>query len=102
MNDKWQVYILSCSDGTLYTGITVNLPKRIAEHNSSSGGAKYTVGRRPVELVYSEPATSRSEASRREYQIKKMSRSAKIVLISERDRSNCQSLEIAELPKYRG
>lgn len=83
MQKSWQVYILRCSDGTLYTGIAKDIDKRLDEHNSSAYGAKYTSGRRPVELVYSEPAASRSEAARREYQIKKMRLSAKIALIAE-------------------
>ena len=76
----WYVYILKCNDGTLYTGITNNLDKRVSSHNKGTG-AKYTKTRTPVELVYHEEATDRSEASKREYQIKKLSRLAKENLI---------------------
>jgi putative endonuclease len=76
----WYVYILKCNDGTLYTGITNNLDKRVSSHNKGTG-AKYTKTRTPVEIVYHEEATDRSEASKREYQIKKLSRLAKENLI---------------------
>ena len=76
-NDDWHVYIVRCSDGTLYTGIARDLEKRIAEHNSEAGGARYTRPRRPVELVYSEEAASRSEALKREYEIKRLPRAGK-------------------------
>lgn len=88
MKSSWYIYIVRCCDGTFYTGITIDIKKRLSEHNSPEGGAKYTSGRQPVELVYSETADSRSEAARREYQIKKMSRSAKMVLIADRDKHN--------------
>ncbi|MBU0481139.1 MAG: GIY-YIG nuclease family protein [Proteobacteria bacterium] len=84
MQSLWLVYIVRCDDDTLYTGITIDIDKRLTEHNSSDVGAKYTKGRRPVALVYSEPAGSRSEAASRENQIKKMSRSAKLALIAGR------------------
>ena len=73
--------MLECSDGTLYTGITTDLERRLDEHNNSNKGAKYTRARRPVVLVYSEELESRSEASKREYVIKKMNRQEKIGLI---------------------
>ncbi len=75
------VYILECSDQTLYTGITTDVDKRLEEHNSSEKGAKYTKARRPVRLVYSESSPDRSTASKREYAIKKLSRSEKLALI---------------------
>ena len=78
----YYVYILKCSDNTLYTGITTNLDRRIEEHNHSSKGAKYTRARRPVKLMYSEEYVDRSTASKREYQIKKkMTRIEKLELI---------------------
>ena len=78
----WQVYIARCADGTLYTGIARDVEKRIAEHNAGNGAAaNYTRARRPVVLVYSEPAENRSLASRREYQIKQLSRSEKLALV---------------------
>jgi putative endonuclease len=76
----WHVYILSCSDDTLYTGITNDLERRIEEHNSSKLGAKYTRGRRPVTLVYSKEMGSRSDALKEEYRIKQLSREEKLVL----------------------
>jgi putative endonuclease len=77
----WFVYILKCSDGTFYTGITKDLERRIEEHNSSVLGAKYTRGRRPVSLVFSEEFRSRTKASQEEYRIKKISREKKLKLI---------------------
>ena len=77
----WYVYIVHCNDGTLYTGVAKDLKRRIVEHNSKNGGAKYTRSRRPVELIYSERTESRSEALRREHQVKRMSRIKKDELI---------------------
>jgi putative endonuclease len=75
-------YILKCSDGTLYTGATKDVIRRLEEHNSWTAGAKYTKMRRPVSLVYFESATTWSEACKREHAIKKLSRSEKIQLLS--------------------
>jgi len=77
------VYILECSDGTLYTGITKDVTKRLDEHNNSDKGAKYTKARRPVKLLYKEPSLNRSTASKREYAIKKLTRVKKLQLIQE-------------------
>ncbi|KJR97900.1 MAG: endonuclease [Desulfobulbaceae bacterium BRH_c16a] len=77
----WYVYIVRCLDSTYYTGITTDLARRMAEHNSARLGARYTRPRRPVVLVYSEPADSRGAAARREYQIKKMTPAGKKCLI---------------------
>lgn len=74
------LYILQCSDDTLYTGITTNLDRRIKEHNNSKLGAKYTKVRRPVKLVYSQQFIDRSEASKEESRIKKLSRQQKLSL----------------------
>ena len=83
MSDEgYCVYIVRCSDGSLYTGSTNNLPARLEKHNLGQG-ARYTRGRRPGTLVYSELLASKSEALKREIQIKKMSRSAKLGLIEE-------------------
>jgi len=73
--------MLECSDGTLYTGITTELERRLDEHNNSPKGAKYTRARRPVTLVYSEELENRSAASKREFAIKKMSKKEKLQLI---------------------
>ncbi len=79
----WQVYILRCADGSLYTGIARDLDRRIAEHNADNGlGASYTRSRRPVVLVYAESAADRSSASKREYAIKQLSREQKLALIA--------------------
>lgn len=77
----WYVYIVRCSDNTLYTGIATNLTRRIHEHNNSPKGSKYTRSRRPVELVYSEEAANRSQASHRENSIKQMTARQKLQLI---------------------
>jgi putative endonuclease len=78
----WMIYIVRCRDRSYYTGITTDLTRRIAEHNSAGGGAKYTRPRRPVTLVYSETATSRATAAQREHQIKQMSLADKTRLIA--------------------
>ena len=75
------VYILRCGDGSLYTGITNDLPRRLAAH-SSGRGARYTRGRGPVELIYREPCPDKSAALRREQQIKALSRAEKLRLIA--------------------
>ena len=76
----WNVYILKCSDNSLYTGITTELERRVKEHNHGKQAAAYTRARRPVELVYSESHDSRSSAAKREYEIKQLSRKQKIQL----------------------
>lgn len=78
MDKKYYLYILECSDLTFYTGITTNLSRRVAEHNFSDLGAKYTRGRRPVKLIYSQGFTDRSIASKEEFRIKKLSKIRKI------------------------
>ena len=77
---NYYAYLLSCSDGTLYAGITNDLESRVAAHNEGKG-AKYTSGRRPVALVYAEACGNRSEASKRELAIKKMKRAEKLKMI---------------------
>jgi predicted GIY-YIG superfamily endonuclease len=76
----WYVYILRCSDGTLYTGSTDNVERRVAVHNSGKG-AKYTRSRRPVEIVYREEYETYSAALKREAAIKKLSRRDKLALL---------------------
>lgn len=80
----YYVYILKCADKTFYTGITTDVERRVAEHNESKLGAKYTSFRRPVNLVYAEKFTDRSSASKEEARIKKLSREEKIKLIKEK------------------
>lgn len=74
-------YILYCSDGTLYTGWTNDLSRRLSVHNSGKG-AKYTRSRRPVSLAWFETFEDKSSAMRREQEIKKMSRAEKFALIA--------------------
>jgi len=83
LQKSWFVYLLKCADNSLYTGICTDLDRRIAEHNSSPLGAKYTRARRPVQLVFSEKCENRSAATRRELEIKKMPRAKKEKLFLE-------------------
>lgn len=79
----WNVYMLRCADGTLYTGITTDVARRVAEHNGEGGlGARYTRSRRPVTLAYMEPAGDRAAAARREAAIKQLDRRHKLALCS--------------------
>ncbi len=83
MNPDWIIYILRCSDNSLYTGITKNIDKRLHEHNTDGkSAAKYTRARRPVTLVYEEHTTSRSAATKRELEIKQMDKKSKELLVS--------------------
>lgn len=78
----WSVYIVRCADNSLYTGIARDIHQRIAAHNGDgSKGARYTRSRRPVELVYQEVLPGQSEALKREYSIKQLSRAEKLQLI---------------------
>jgi len=81
MPAAWWVYMLRCADGTLYTGITTDVARRVAEHNGEGGpGARYTRSRRPVALVHIEAASSRADACRREAAIKQLNRARKLAL----------------------
>ena len=77
----WEVYIIRCDDGTLYTGVTTNLERRFREHRDLRCGAKYFNGRKPLAVVYSENGHDRSSACQREAAIKKLSREEKLSLI---------------------
>ena len=79
MPATWFVYLLRCADETLYCGITNDVPRRAAAHQA--GLVKYTRGRRPVTVVYTESAADRAEASRREFQVKRLSRAAKLAMV---------------------
>ena len=79
-------YLVECADGSLYCGWTNNLEKRIADHNAGKG-AKYTKSRLPVKLVYYETFDTKEEAMSREWQIKQLSRAAKLKLIMKKDGS---------------
>jgi putative endonuclease len=74
----WFVYLLMCSDATLYCGITTDINRRVREHNLTKKGAKYTRSRRPVKLIGFEKFKNRSEATKEEIKIKKLSRSKKL------------------------
>jgi len=76
----YYIYILRCRDGSLYTGWTNDMAKRIEAHNKGQG-AKYTKGRGPVELIYHEEYSNKSEALKREYAIKRLSKAQKLELI---------------------
>ncbi len=80
----WYVYILQCADGTLYTGISTDVDRRLHDQNHSKKGAKYTMARRPVTLKYVIECLGRSEAAREEARIKKLSRVDKLSLIRSR------------------
>lgn len=81
MEKNWVLYILECGDGTLYTGITDDLERRLEAHRAGKG-AKYTRGRGPLRLRYQEPCGSHSAALRREIQVKRLTRPQKLDLIS--------------------
>jgi len=80
------VYLLKCSDGTLYAGSTVDMEKRLREHNGGRAGAKYTRARRPVTLVYKEKCKTLALARAREAEIKRMKRSEKLALVKAKAR----------------
>jgi putative endonuclease len=76
------IYMLRCADGTLYTGYTTDIEERLKKHNGHlPGGAKYTKGRRPVALVYSEEFVTRGEALRREHALKQLTREEKMSML---------------------
>lgn len=82
-SEHWYVYVVRCSDGSLYCGNTNNVSRRVHEHNTSSRGAKYTRSRRPVVLVGSWPAGTRSEANKAELRFKKLNKTEKERVIAE-------------------
>lgn len=77
----YYLYIVKCADRSLYIGITVDLERRLREHNSMKLGAKYTRVRRPVKLVYSKKFRNRSTASKAEYRLKQLSRAEKLLIL---------------------
>lgn len=87
----WIVYILRCADATLYTGVTNDLDRRLAQHNRGHG-ARYTAARLPVSVCYAELARDRSSAQRREAEIKRLSRTAKLALVG----SWCRRLPVCQ------
>lgn len=86
------IYIVECKDGSLYTGWTTDINKRIKEHNKGKG-AKYTRGRRPIVLKYFEQFNTKEEAMKREYQIKKMNRRDKLKLLESIDPKLLENLK---------
>lgn len=83
-NKAWMLYILRCGDGSLYTGITTDVQRRLREHEDADGrglGAKFLRGRQPLVLVYQIPLQNRSEASQLEYTVKQLSKSDKELLV---------------------
>jgi len=78
---NWLVYIIQCNDGSLYTGVTTNLERRVAEHQGDTRGAKYFNGRNPERVVYTETGHTRSSACQREAAIKSLSRPQKLKLL---------------------
>lgn len=92
---SWHCYLLECADGSLYTGITNDLAKRVAAHNAGTA-SKYTCSRLPVRLVYCEAHPDRSAASRREAAIKKLKRASKLALTTATD---CRTAPVASQNK---
>ncbi len=82
----YYLYLLQCADGTFYTGITVDLVRRLKEHNESKLGAKYTRARRPVKLVYSRRFKDRSSASQAEYALKQLNHQEKAQLLAKKSK----------------
>jgi putative endonuclease len=79
---RWSVYMLRCADGSLYTGIATDVPRRVAEHGAGAKGAKYLRGRGPLKLVFERAVGDRSLATRAELRIKRLSKDAKEALIA--------------------
>lgn len=78
--NMWKLYMLRCGDGSLYTGITVDVPARLEQHRQGKG-AKYTRGRGPLELVYEEVCESHSQALKREFEVKSYPRNKKLEML---------------------
>jgi putative endonuclease len=83
ISDNWSLYIIEASDASLYTGITTDVERRFDEHLHGPKGARYFNGRQPLKVIYREDGHDRASASRREAEIKKLSRSAKQQLVAE-------------------
>lgn len=89
-NMNWTVYILRCGDGTLYTGVTDDMDRRLAAHRAGRG-AKYTRGRGPLEPVYQETVPDKSSALRREIAIKRLTRAEKLALIEKQKKTRADT-----------
>lgn len=101
MKKIWYIYILECSDGTFYIGITNDLDKRIKAHNEGKG-ARYTKGRGPVKLVHSCIKQNRSQATKLELSLKKMSREKKLKFINFWTKDKLQFAEVIDILKKHG
>ena len=99
MDKNWTVYMLECADGTLYTGITDDLERRLRAH-STGRGAKYTRGRGPLKLRYLESVPDKSTALKREHALKQLRRSEKMAIIQEKEREIKSLLEIDREASY--
>src|SRR5262245_52796873 len=93
---SWSVYLLRCADGTLYCGVTNDVPRRLVAH--ARGRVKYTRGRLPVELAYVEPAGDRGQALKREIAWKRLRRSEKLARLSAAETAGCGAASCAEAP----
>jgi len=93
----WSVYIILCSDDSLYTGITTDPARRLRQH-AAGRGAKYFRGRKPVQMVYLEDEHSRSSASRRECLIKAMTRAEKAWLIAQQSTNGLKEQDFGNIP----
>jgi putative endonuclease len=91
----WHVYLLRCGDGTLYAGTTTDLPRRFAMH-SAGKGARYTRGRGPLVLAWSEEVADRAAALRREHQIKRLRRAEKLRLLGPSRSARIRKLDSAD------
>mgnify|MGYP000412741770 CR=1 FL=1 len=78
----WYVYFLRCNDNSLYAGITTDIKRRLHQHNNTKLGAKYTRAKRPVTLVFLEESLNKSTASKREYQLRRLTKNQKELLVS--------------------
>ncbi len=94
------LYVLECADGTLYTGVTNDLKRRVGEHNCGRKGAKYTFARRPVRLVYSKKLSNRGAALTEEARVKKLPRRGKLLLINANRKSAEQVSRSADFKIY--
>lgn len=92
MEKQWVLYILECKDGSLYTGVTDDLERRLSAHRSGKG-AKYTRGRGPLILRYTEPCSDRSAVQRREYQVKHLPRQKKLQLFRANQNEHTEETE---------
>jgi putative endonuclease len=82
MDKDWYIYVLECSDGSLYCGVSTDIDRRLHEHNNTKRGAKYTKTRRPVKVVFSFLCANKKEAYQLEYKFKKLKRTKKEKIVN--------------------